>query len=122
MGVSGTSTGQSTRSRSAFVVGSGPNGLTAAIIMAQAGRRVTVFEAERTIGGGSRSAELTLPGFVHDMCSAVHPLGVGSPVFRSFPLEKFGLEWVHPAIPLAHPLDDGSGAILVRSVEETAAR
>ena len=108
------------RSRSAFVVGSGPNGLTAAIILAQAGRRVTVFEAEQSIGGGARSAELTLPGFTHDICSAIHPLGAGSPVFASFPLQRFGLEWVHPAVPLAHPFDDGSAAILARSVEETA--
>src|SRR5690348_17852295 len=110
------------RARPAIVVGSGPNGLTAAILLAQAGRRVTVYEAEQSIGGGARSAELTLPGFVHDICSAIHPLGVGSPVFRTFPLEKFGLQWVHPAIPLAHPLDDGSAAIMARSVEETAAR
>src|SRR5579864_6756846 len=110
------------RARPTIVVGSGPNGLTAAIVLAQAGRRVTVYEAEQSIGGGSRSAELTLPGFVHDVCSAIHPLGVGSPVFRTFPLEKFGLQWVHPAIPLAHPLDDGSAAIMARSVEETAAR
>jgi phytoene dehydrogenase-like protein len=110
------------RSRPAFVVGSGPNGLTAAVILAQAGRRVTVYEAEQSIGGGSRSAQLTLPGFVHDICSAIHPLGAGSPVFRTFPLEKFGLEWIHPAIPLAHPLDDGTAAILARSAEETASR
>jgi phytoene dehydrogenase-like protein len=116
----GANIGRGVGSRSAFVVGSGPNGLTAAIIMAQAGRRVTVYEAERTVGGGARSAELTLPGFVHDICSAIHPLGAGSPVFRTFPLEKFGLEWVHPAVPLAHPLDDGTAAILARSVEETA--
>lgn len=110
------------RARPAIVVGSGPNGLTAAILLAQAGRRVTVYEAEQSIGGGSRSAELTLPGFVHDVCSAIHPLGIGSPVFRTFPLEKFGLQWVHPAIPLAHPLDNGSAAVLARSVEETAGR
>jgi len=110
------------RARPAIVVGSGPNGLTAAILLAQAGRRVTVYEAEQSIGGGSRSAELTLPGFVHDVCSAIHPLGIGSPVFRAFPLEKFGLQWVHPDIPLAHPLDDGSAAVLARSVEETAGR
>src|SRR5947209_2700415 len=119
MRTAGTSL-EGARSRAAIVVGSGPNGLTAAIILAQAGRRVTVYEAEQSIGGGSRSAELTLPGFVHDICSAIHPLGAGSPVFRTFPLEKFGLEWVYPAIPLAHPLDDGSAAILARSVEETA--
>ncbi len=108
--------------RPTIVVGSGPNGLTAAIVMAQTGRRVTVYEAEQSIGGGARSAELTLPGFVHDVCSAIHPLGAGSPVFCTFPLEKFGLQWVHPAIPLAHPLDDGHAAVLARSVEETAGR
>lgn len=122
MPTGGTTTGNGRLSQPTFVVGSGPNGLTAAIIMAQAGRRVTVFEAEQSIGGGARSAQLTLPGFVHDICSAIHPLGVGSPVFRTFPLEKFGLQWVHPEIPLAHPLDDGSAAIMTRSVEETAAR
>lgn len=110
------------RRTNTIVVGSGPNGLTAAIIMAQAGRRVTVYEAQQSIGGGARSAELTLPGFVHDVCSAIHPLGAGSPVFRTFPLERFGLEWVHPEIPLAHPLDGGSAAILARSVQETTAR
>lgn len=122
MAANGTNTATGMRPRPTFVVGSGPNGLTAAIVMAQAGRRVTVFEAEQSLGGGARSAPLTLPGFVHDICSAIHPLGAGSPVFRGFPLEKFGLEWVHPAIPLAHPLDDGSTVVLARSVEETAAR
>ena len=122
MAVGGNNIGAGMRSRAAFVVGSGPNGLTAAIILAQAGRRVTVFEAEQSMGGGARSAELTLPGFTHDICSAIHPLGAGSPVFASFPLQRFGLEWVHPAVPLAHPLDDGSAAILARSVDETADR
>jgi phytoene dehydrogenase-like protein len=122
MASAGTGVGRATRSRPAIVVGSGPNGLTAAIILAQGGRRVTVFEAEQNIGGGSRSAELTLPGFVHDICSSIHPLGVGSPVFRTFPLEQFGLEWVHPSIPLVHPLHDGTAAILARSVEDTAGR
>jgi phytoene dehydrogenase-like protein len=120
--VSGNNLGAGTRSRAAFVVGSGPNGLTAAIILAQAGRRVTIFEAEQSIGGGARSAELTLPGFTHDICSAIHPLGAGSPVFANFPLKRFGLEWVHPAVPLAHPLDDGSAAILARSLDETVGR
>ena len=120
MAVAGTSAGSSARSRQAIVVGSGPNGLTAAIVLARAGRRVTVFEAEQTIGGGTRSAALTLPGFVHDVCSAIHPLAAGSPVFQTFPLHRFGLEWVQPDIPLAHPLDDGTAAILARSVEETA--
>ena len=98
------------------MIGSGPNGLTAAIILAQAGLRTTVFEAESTIGGGARSAELTLPGFVHDVCSAVHPWAVSSPAFAGFPLAEHGLEWIHPPLPLAHPLDDGSAAILAMSV------
>jgi phytoene dehydrogenase-like protein len=107
--------------RSCVVVGSGPNGLSAAIALARAGCRVTVLEAEDTIGGGTRSAELTLPGFVHDICSAIHPLGVASPFFRSLPLGDFGLQWIHSPVPLAHPLDDGTAIILHRSIEETAA-
>ena len=108
--------------RQAYVIGSGPNGLTAAITLARAGLRVTMFEAQPTIGGGTRSAELTLPGFVHDVCSAVHPLAAGSPVFASFPLEQHGLEWIQPPAPLAHPLDDGSAVMLERSVPATAER
>src|SRR5690242_1568163 len=104
----------------AIVVGSGPNGLAAAITLAQAGLDVTVFEAEDTIGGGSRSAALTLPGFTHDVCSAIHPMGVASPFFNSLPLARYGLTWIHPSVPLAHPLDDGSAAILQRSVDTTA--
>jgi phytoene dehydrogenase-like protein len=104
----------------AIVVGSGPNGLSAAITMAQADRSVLVIEGQETIGGGTRSAELTLPGFVHDVCSAVHPMAVASPFFRSLPLERHGLQWVHPSAPLAHPLDDGSAIVVERSVEETA--
>jgi phytoene dehydrogenase-like protein len=104
----------------AIVVGSGPNGLAAAITLARAGWRVQIREAASTLGGGSRSAELTLPGFVHDVCSAVHPLGLASPFFRTLPLAEFGLEWVHPAVPLAHPLDDGSAVILDQSIEVTA--
>ena len=104
----------------AIVVGSGPNGLAAAITLARAGKSVLVYEAKDTIGGGCRSAELTLPGFVHDVCSAIHPMGVGSPFFRTLPLDQFGLEWIQPPAPLAHPLDDGTAVILERSVEETA--
>ncbi len=106
--------------RSAYVIGSGPNGLTAAITLARAGITTTVLEAQPDIGGGMRSAELTLPGFVHDICSAVHPMAVGSPVFAGFPLGEHGLEWIHPAAPLAHPLDDGSAVMLHRSLDETA--
>ena len=108
--------------KSAYVIGSGPNGLTAAIILARAGVATTVFEAQPTPGGGTRSAELTLPGFTHDLCSAVHPMAVSSPVFRSLPLAEHGLEWIHPGVPLAHPLDDGSAVVVYRSVEETAER
>jgi phytoene dehydrogenase-like protein len=105
----------------AVVVGSGPNGLAAAIAMAQAGRSVLVLEAKETIGGGCRSAELTLPGFIHDVCSAIHPLGLGSPFLRTLPLGHHGLEWIHPPAPVAHPLDDGTAVVIERSVEETAA-
>ena len=104
----------------AVTVGSGPNGLAAAITLARAGCSVLVCEANTTVGGGARSAELTLPGFVHDVCSAVHPLAAGSPFFKTLPLQRFGLEWIQPEIPLAHPLDDGSAACLHRDVNFTA--
>ncbi len=104
----------------AIVVGSGPNGLAAAITLAQAGQSVVVFEAKETIGGGSRSMELTLPGFIHDVCSAVHPLALDSSFFRSLPLESYGLEMIQPSAPLAHPLDDGTAVMLERSIEATA--
>src|SRR5438270_6291672 len=104
----------------AVVVGSGPNGLAAAITMARAGCSVLVCEANASIVGGARSAELTLSGFVHDVCSAVHPLAAGSPFFRTLPLQQFGVEWIQPAIPLAHPLDDGSAARLYKDVDLTA--
>jgi len=105
----------------AVVVGAGPNGLAAAITLAQAGRSVVVYEAEATPGGGARSAELTLPGYVHDTCSAVYPLAIGSPFFRTLPLAQHGLQWIHPTAPLAHPLDDGTAVIVERSIDETAA-
>jgi phytoene dehydrogenase-like protein len=105
----------------AVIVGSGPNGLAAAIALARAGRSVLVFEAKETIGGGVRSKELTLPGFVHDVCAAIHPLGLGSPFMRSLPLEQYGLQWIHPAAPLAHVLDGGTAVLLERSIEDTSA-
>ena len=104
----------------AIVVGSGPNGLAAAITLAQAGCSVRLLEASSTIGGGTRSAELTLPGFLHDVCSAIHPLAAGSPFFRSLSLNRFGLFWVEPEIALAHPLGDGKAVCLNRSVIQTA--
>src|SRR5437867_7074975 len=104
----------------AVVAGSGPNGLAAAITLARAGYSVLILEANSTIGGGARSAELTLPGFVHDVCSAVHPLAAGSPFFKSLPLQRFGLHWIQPEIPLAHPFDDGRAACLYRDVDLAA--
>jgi phytoene dehydrogenase-like protein len=105
----------------AVVVGAGPNGLAAAIRLAQQKLGVLLVEANETVGGAARSAELTLPGFVHDVCSAIHPLGLASPFFRTLSLEKFGLKWIHPEFPLAHPLDDGSAAVAHRGIAETAA-
>ncbi len=106
----------------AVVVGSGPNGLAAAITLAQAGCSVLVLEAADAVGGGLRSAELTLPGFVHDICSTVHPLGAASPVFRPLGLERLGLTFVYPPAPLAHPLDDGQAVLVDAAIETTAAR
>src|ERR671921_107490 len=105
----------------AVIVGSGPNGLAAAIELARNGHRVAVLEGRSTIGGGMRSAEITLPGFVHDLGSAIHPLGYASPFFCSLPLEDYGLEWIHPSAPLAHPFDDGTAVLFERSIEATAA-
>ncbi len=107
------------KQREAFVIGAGPNGFTAAILLAEAGLRATIIEAEASLGGGARSAELTLPGFLHDICSAVHPLAIGSPAFAGFPLAEHGLDWIQPAIPVAHPFDDGSATVLYRSVDQT---
>ncbi|MCH8330182.1 MAG: NAD(P)/FAD-dependent oxidoreductase [Bacteroidetes bacterium] len=104
----------------AIIVGSGPNGLAAAITMAMQDLNVAIYEAHDTIGGGMRTKELTLPGFLHDVCSSIHPTGVGSPFMKSIPLGKYGLEWVYPEASLAHPLDDGPPALLVNSIEETA--
>src|SRR5258708_25678568 len=106
----------------AIVVGSGPNGLAAAVTLAQAGLSVAVFEAKDTLGGGTRTMELTLPGFLHDVCSAIHPFALGSPFFRGLPLERYGLEMIQPLAPLAHPQDDGTAVILRRSIEATAAQ
>lgn len=105
----------------ACVVGSGPNGLSAAIVLARAGLQVDVFEAESIPGGAVRSMELTLPGFIHDFGSAVYPLGAGSPFFATLPLKDYGLEWVHSPAPLAHPLDDGTAVVLERDIDAAAA-
>jgi phytoene dehydrogenase-like protein len=102
------------------VVGSGPNGLAAAITIARENRSVLLIEAGETIGGGTRTKDLTLPGFRHDVCAAIHPLALASPFFRSLDLDRFGLEWIHPPVPLAHPLDNESAVLLKRSLDETA--
>jgi phytoene dehydrogenase-like protein len=106
----------------AVVVGSGPNGLAAAIALQQRGLSVLLLEAKEVVGGGMRSAELTLPGYTHDLCSAVHPLAAASPFFSSLPLEAHGLEYIYPGIAAAHPFDNGKAAVLSGSVEETAGR
>lgn len=105
----------------AVVIGAGPNGLSAAIALAQAGRSVTVYEALDTVGGGASTAELTLPGFRHDICSAVHPVAAASPFWRTLPLDKHGLTWIYPAAELAHPVDGARAAIAWRSLSDTAA-
>jgi phytoene dehydrogenase-like protein len=103
------------------VVGAGPNGLAAAIVLAEAGRSVLVVEAKARIGGGCRTEDVTLPGFHHDICAAIHPMGAVSPLLRRLPLEQFGLTWVQAPAPLAHPFDDGSAAVLHRSPGATGA-
>jgi phytoene dehydrogenase-like protein len=106
-------------SGNACVIGAGPNGLAAAIVLAQAGLQVDVLEAETTPGGAARTLELTLPGFLHDFGSAVHPLAAGSPFFSSLPLSDHGLEWIQSPAPLAHPLDDGTAVVLERNLRDT---
>ena len=106
---------------SAIVVGSGPNGLACAAALATEGVEVTVLEAEDAIGGGARTRELTVPGLLHDECSAVHPMAAGSPFFKSLGLERYGLEWRWPEVDLAHPLDDGAAGVMLRSIDATAA-
>lgn len=108
--------------RDAIVVGSGPNGLAAAITMAQAGYRVVVYEAEDAIGGGTRSSQLTLPGFVHDVCSAVHPMAASSHFFNQLKLGQYGLRWMYPDAALAHPFDDGTAILITRSLGETCSQ
>ncbi len=104
---------------SAVVVGSGPNGLAAGVVLARAGIDVTVLEAEDEIGGGTRSAELTVPGLVHDICSATHPTGVASPFFKSLDLERHGLEWLWPEVDAAHPIDGGRAGVMCRDLDRT---
>jgi phytoene dehydrogenase-like protein len=106
----------------AVIVGAGPNGLAAAITLARQDYRVLVLEAKDTVGGGMRSKEVTLPGFCHDICSAIHPLGLASPFMRSLPLEKYGLEWIQPPVAVAHPLDGGQAVLVEKSLEATVAR
>src|ERR1700679_77613 len=100
-----------TSRRKACVIGAGPNGLAAAIVLAEAGLDVEVFEAEPTIGGAARTMELTLPGFLHDFGSAVHPMAAGSPFFNSLPLETYGLQWIESPAPLAHPFENGTAIV-----------
>jgi phytoene dehydrogenase-like protein len=108
-------------SHDAIVVGAGPNGLAAAIALARAGRSVRVIERAETVGGGARTSEMTGPGYLHDVCSAIHPMVLGSPFLAELPLAEHGLEMINPPAPLAHPFDDGTAAMLERSVDDTAA-
>src|SRR5690606_31881393 len=110
-----------TKDYDAVVVGAGPKGLAAAIALRQQGLSVLVVEGASTIGGGLRSAELTLPGFYHDICSAVHPMALASPFLQSLPLAEHGLRFLHSPVAAAHPFDDGSAAVLMPSIVATAA-
>lgn len=111
---------QSQSAVDAVVVGAGPNGLSAAIVLARKGLRVVVLEANEAIGGGARTESLTLPGYLHDVCSAIHPMGLVSPLFRTLPLVEHGLTWIESPLAIAHPLDDGSAAVLEQSIDATA--
>ncbi|RYG01854.1 MAG: NAD(P)/FAD-dependent oxidoreductase, partial [Chitinophagaceae bacterium] len=104
----------------AIVVGSGPNGLAAAIVLQQAGKKVLIVEAKETVGGGLRTAELTIPGFKHDICSAIHPMAANSPYFRTLPLEEHGLKFVYPEVAATHPLANGEAGVLYNSLDLTA--
>ena len=103
-----------------IIIGSGPNGLAAAITLARSGKSVVVFDAKDRAGGGVRSQELTLPGFVHDVGSAIFPMAASSPFFSSLPLQEYGLEWIYPPASVAHPFDDGTAAVLYRSLDTRA--
>src|SRR5690625_1443409 len=106
----------------ALIIGAGPNGLAAAVRLALEGLSVKVYEAGETVGGGTRTLELMEPGFYHDICSAIHPMGISSPFFSALPLERFGLEWIHPEFPLAHPLDHGPAILQHRSLRSEERR
>src|SRR5687767_5369564 len=106
----------------AVVIGAGPNGLSAAIEIARAGRSVCLLEASEFIGGGARTAELTLPGFQHDVCSAIHPMAILSPFFQKLQLRRWGLEWIFSPAAVAHPLPDGRSTILYKDLDRTAER
>jgi phytoene dehydrogenase-like protein len=112
---------QNVKHRKACVIGAGPNDLAVAIVLAQAGLKVEVFEAESQPGGAARNMELTLPGFHHDFGSAVHPMAAGSPFFSALPLADYGLEWIHSPVPLAHPMDDGTAVLLERDFDDVQA-
>src|ERR1700744_6256245 len=105
----------------AAIIGSGPNGLSAGITLAQAGIETCVYEGRETIGGAASTAELTLPGFRHDIGSSIYPMGIASPFFQSLPLQQFGLQWIEPPAPLAHPFDDGTAVMLEHDLAATAA-